>query len=234
MKLRYISAAAAGASIVALGIVLSLNATAAAPTTDTIDNPPIISQAGKQVDGTPANATTCAQAGLTGSLLLGDESPNQPTGAAGQGTKSGSPEAVTLLINPGYTITGVVVKGGPGYIVYGPFGPSANYIQVTNLLPPVNPGEQNPKISHWFVCGTGPSTSPSPSGSESPGPSGSVSPGPSGSTTVGTPSPATSTDPGRLPTTGMALTGIIAAGVALVAGGTALLFVRRRRTAAGE
>jgi LPXTG-motif cell wall-anchored protein len=48
-----------------------------------------------------------------------------------------------------------------------------------------------------------------------------------------TPATTTTTTPG-LPVTGASLTGIVAAGVALIAGGAALLFLRRRRSAAGE
>jgi LPXTG-motif cell wall-anchored protein len=67
-------------------------------------------------------------------------------------------------------------------------------------------------------------TSPSPSPSPSPSTSPSTSPG----------TPSTSTTPG-LPVTGESLTGILVAGVALIAaGGAALFFMRRRRTAAGE
>jgi hypothetical protein len=79
---------------------------------------------------------------------------------------------------------------------------------------------------------TSPSTSASPSASASP--STSVSGTPESSTlpsVTATPSPATSTPGGggSLPVTGVALSGTLLTGVALVAGGAALLAVRRRR-----
>jgi hypothetical protein len=74
--------------------------------------------------------------------------------------------------------------------------------------------------------------SPSPSGS--PTPSESPSPSPSGSSSTGStpPGSVSPTGPGAgpsLPRTGLALTGLATTGAALVAGGTVLLAVRRRR-----
>ena len=48
-----------------------------------------------------------------------------------------------------------------------------------------------------------------------------------------TPSPSTSTDPGRLSNTGSSLTGVIVGGVALIVVGTGLLLVLRRRRDVG-
>jgi LPXTG-motif cell wall-anchored protein len=50
-----------------------------------------------------------------------------------------------------------------------------------------------------------------------------------GTTTTTTTSPPGCTDPSCLPTTGVALTGLLAAGVAMVVGGMALIIARRRR-----
>jgi LPXTG-motif cell wall-anchored protein len=52
-------------------------------------------------------------------------------------------------------------------------------------------------------------------------------------TTTTTTATTTTTKPG-LAVTGASLTGLVAVGVAMIAGGTALLFLRRRRSAAGE
>jgi LPXTG-motif cell wall-anchored protein len=85
-------------------------------------------------------------------------------------------------------------------------------------------------LSH--VCPGTPGTSTSPSPSPSPSASASSSPGTSTSTDPGTGSE--TTPGGNLPTTGVALTGIIALGGGLIAGGTALLFLRRRRDSAAS
>ncbi len=81
-----------------------------------------------------------------------------------------------------------------------------------------------------------PSSSPSssPSGSPSASPSGSPSGSPSPSSSVSnstTPSPSGSSSQPTLPTTGAPLTAVLIAGLALVAGGGAMVFAARRRRA---
>jgi LPXTG-motif cell wall-anchored protein len=78
-------------------------------------------------------------------------------------------------------------------------------------------------LSHTCAAKT---STPSPSPSASPSPTTSASPATSGSTDPGTP---TTPSDDRLPTTGVALTGLVAAGIGLIAGGATLLFLRRRR-----
>jgi LPXTG-motif cell wall-anchored protein len=88
------------------------------------------------------------------------------------------------------------------------------------------PGGQKHKV-FWLQCAstTPPPSSPPPTPSASPTPTTS----PTASSTTGGPS--TSPPAGTLPVTGAGLTGLIAAGATLVSGGTALLFLRRRRDA---
>lgn len=121
-------------------------------------------------------------------------------------TGSGDFMHVYLFTAPGWTLVNAVGTGVDGSTQ------GANLTQFN--------------LSHTCAAGsrTTPTPSPSPSGSPSPDTSTSGDPGSSGSTTPG----------GNLPTTGVALTGIIAAGVGLVAGGTALLFLRRRRDSAAS
>jgi LPXTG-motif cell wall-anchored protein len=85
------------------------------------------------------------------------------------------------------------------------------------------PGGLKHKV-FWLQCA--PSTTP-PSSSPPP------SPTPSAPSTPPSPagSPSTSPPAGSLPVTGAGLAGMIATGVALVGGGTALLILRRRRDA---
>jgi LPXTG-motif cell wall-anchored protein len=82
------------------------------------------------------NVTTCAAAGLSGQVILKDDSPTTQY----------------LTVDPadlpaGYAVTGIVVKAGNAYNVY---PPSA----LTELHGPlVGQGKNVPVISHWFVCG---------------------------------------------------------------------------------
>jgi LPXTG-motif cell wall-anchored protein len=116
------------------------------------------------------NVTTCAQAGLSGSILFSDENPNP---AAGSGTESADQLFLTVTINSGFTASGIAVKGGPDTNVYD--GPFVGPITIENLRAPQNPGGQQPEISDWFVCGTTSSPKPSvtPSGAPETGGGGS-------------------------------------------------------------
>jgi hypothetical protein len=98
--------------------------------------------------------------------------------------------------------------------------PQQGYHVKLNVVSEGLPGGQKHKV-FWLECFP---ASPSPSPSESP----SVSP--SSSQPPATSAPPTTTTPG-LPVTGAGLTGIIAAGLALVGTGVALLMARRRRAA---
>lgn len=164
------------------------------------------------------NVTTCEEAGLTGEVLFGS-SPDYPSNpAAGSGTVSGDGTTLDVTINEGFTASGIVVKGGPDTNVYdGPFvGPTT----VEGMQsPPVGQGNI-PEISHWFVCGT--ETTPSPSPTVSPSPT--MSPAP------------TSPAPTALPLTGTntsSSTGLLLGSAAAFLGVGALLitFGRKRRGA---
>jgi LPXTG-motif cell wall-anchored protein len=89
------------------------------------------------------------------------------------------------------------------------------------------PGGQKHKV-FWLQCApptTPPPTSPPPT---SPPP---TSPPPTTAPPSTTEATSTSVPAGNLPVTGAGLGGLIAAGVAMVGGGTALLVLRRRRNA---
>ena len=96
------------------------------------------------------NAVTCADAGLAGKIVdvkFVVDSTNHFI------------DIVALPAN--VTLTGIVVKGGNAYNVYGPN-------ESSGLHSPLNPGGIA-EISHWYACGQEVSTSPGKTaGTESP------------------------------------------------------------------
>jgi hypothetical protein len=128
------------------------------------------------------NATTCAAAGLPGSIVEVDH------------TVDASNTYLTITGVPaGTTLTGVVVKGGPGYNVY------VGDVRTALHAPLVSSGKPA-QISHWYACGTTGTTTPTGSPTSTPTGSPTTSPtSPSGSPTT---SPTTSpTSPSGSPTT---------------------------------
>ncbi|WP_028662142.1 hypothetical protein [Saccharomonospora iraqiensis] len=110
----------------------------------------------------PGNATTCAQAGLEGTILT--------RGTDFQFTGGGPQDQFVTItsVSPGVEVTGIVVKGGPNYNVYVP-GEAGTGGEVLpedppweDLRSPFNQGGNIPTISNWFVCGTtgGPTNGP--------------------------------------------------------------------------
>jgi hypothetical protein len=158
------------------------------------------------------NATTCADAGLAGEIILKDD----------------KPEGQYLTIDPadipdGFELTGTVIKGGDGFNVYPPQ-------HLTDLHAPLVGKNGNvPDMSHWFACGvkseesSTPSTPPSspssnPSSPSNPG-SSSSAPAVGGSTIVGD---------DELAATGFSATGPLVGGLALLLIGGALLLILSR------
>lgn len=87
------------------------------------------------------NAVTCEQAGLPGDLL-GPSDVDYVISADGR--------YLTILAEHVF-VTGVVVKGGPGYNVYDTS--SLGGPPWEDLRSPLNRGGKVPQISHWFACG---------------------------------------------------------------------------------
>ncbi|MFI7115593.1 LPXTG cell wall anchor domain-containing protein [Amycolatopsis sp. NPDC049868] len=94
-----------------------------------------------------SNATTCEGAKVPGKLI-----------PASDLTFTGGTEKDLYLditaVAKGVTVTAIVVKGGHGYNVYvpGEKGLPENP-PWTQLRSPLNKGDQQAQISHWFVCG---------------------------------------------------------------------------------
>lgn len=116
------------------------------------------------------NPNTCAEAGLSGTILFGDGDPSYPPpGVAGSATAGGVGQTtLSVMINAGFTASGIVVKGAPMANIY--TGPFVGPITIEGMTAPENNG-MFPAISHWFVCGTTTPISISPGG-------GSLSPSP--------------------------------------------------------
>jgi LPXTG-motif cell wall-anchored protein len=193
------------------------------------------------------NVATCAAAGLTGDILFGTDKSNAD---AGSGTLSGDGITLSVTVNAGFTASGIVAKGGDNANVYD--GPFVGLITITGLVsPPVGQNTLTPQVSHWFVCGGGatpptttpPATTP-PATTTPPTTTTMTTTGGSSETTggglgngSGTPSSGGAAGVGgggggSLPTTGVALGGVLLAGLALVGGGVGLVMLRRRRDAA--
>jgi hypothetical protein len=180
------------------------------------------------------NVTTCAKAGLGGTVLFGSAGyPQNP--AAGSGTVSADGRFLDVTINSGYTATGIVVKGGPDTYVYdGPFvGPVT-----IDMRAPDNKGGKIPKISHWFVCGmeTPPTTAPPTTAPPTTAPPTTAPPTTAPPTTAApTTVPAETTPPvipppsPTLPTTGARTGLMIGSAIAVIGSGLALILIVRRR-----
>lgn len=113
------------------------------------------------------NVTKCAAAGLDGDVIAFWE-PGEGKDTENIEFTGGTPESDQYLtitgVADGLDVTGIVLKGGPGYNVYvpGELGLSEN-VPWEDLRSPLvgKPPRNVPEISHWFVCGTGEPTPPS-------------------------------------------------------------------------
>ncbi|MBP2329164.1 LPXTG-motif cell wall-anchored protein [Kibdelosporangium banguiense] len=165
------------------------------------------------------NVTTCEAAGLPGTEI-------KVTSDIAENTY------IDITAAPAdYTITGVVVKGGPAYNKY----PNLGALPWNDLHAPLVPSGKPAEISHWFVCGekkttttTSTTTSTSTSTSTTASPSTS-----SGSSTVVTTTSAaagqTSSDSGLANTGFNGALYLFAGGALLLAGAGTLVLSRRRR-----
>jgi LPXTG-motif cell wall-anchored protein len=174
----------------------------------------------------------CAGAGLAGEQIMGEDSP------------SGTYFDITS-IPAGYTVTGVVVKGGDAYNVYLPSALGA--LPWLKLHAPINASGGPAGLSHWFVCGTKDSTTTTtttppatttttPGGGES---STTTSPG-GGAGSPSATTPGAPGTPGAQGGEGLASTGfgngwlVIVGGALLLGGGALLVLVRGRSVAAAR
>lgn len=148
------------------------------------------------------NATTCNEdgVGLEGHRLVEEQDYTYTGGVINEDTF-----VAIDWVHEGLTVTGVVVKGGPGFNVYkvgADLNPAPEGLPWEGLRAPDNPGGQTPTLSHWFVCGypdgddndnppTTDTTTTTPSGTETSTPT----TGPATSTT--TPAGGETTTPGE-------------------------------------
>ena len=122
-----------------LAIGLSLGAATAAHAAET-DDP--------RATAYDDNATTCADAGLSGEHVT-----KRITYQGG--TPNEDQYLDITAVDEGVEVTGIVVKGGNGYNVY---VPGQNGLSATppweELRSPLTDGGNLPQISHWYVCGS--------------------------------------------------------------------------------
>jgi LPXTG-motif cell wall-anchored protein len=172
------------------------------------------------------NVSTCAEAGLPGVEI---------------NVTSHITEKIYIDITAvpsGYTVTGVVVKGGDGYNRY----PNLGKLPWDDLHPPLVSSGKPAEISHWFVCATKTTTTSTstvkPPTSSSTSSTTSTKP-PTSSSTISSGGAVVTPGSGSTPTAGgseLASTGfdgwpyLLGAAALLVAGGGALLFTRRRHS----
>lgn len=159
----------------------------------------------------------CAAAGLSGSAIEVETTIVDNT-------------YITITSIPsGGTLTGVVVKGSDGYNVY------SGDIR-TDLHSPIAGGSNKPaQISHWFACGTAPSTT---SVTTSPGETTTETSAPtSGSETSGsqvTPTSVAAAAEDELAATGASVVGLLIGATVLLLIGGGLVYLNRRRASSAS
>ena len=171
------------------------------------------------------NATTCAGAGLDGTIVIKDD----------------SPDTQYITIDPkdipaGIELTGIVVKGGDAYNLYPP-------TVLTQLHAPlVGQDKHIPTISHWFACGvqTGETTTTTTTTTTTSTTTGGDTETSSSTTTsdavggAGTGGDDTDVADAGLAATGFSATGpLVGAAALLLLGGGLVLGVRRGRRQQG-
>ncbi|NUT46828.1 MAG: hypothetical protein HOV94_05830 [Saccharothrix sp.] len=112
----------------------------------------------------------CATAGLTGEAIDGD--PEDPNAVTLANSVNGSLLTITGGLE-GYTVTGVVVKGGNAYNVY--TAAKLGDLAWEDLRPPANASGGPAGISHWFFC-VEKTTTPENPGGETPSETTTVAP----------------------------------------------------------
>lgn len=124
---------AARALLAASALTLTAFMASVAPAAATPDYP--LDSADPRAKANAGNAVTCKDAGLAGDPVIVDA----------QIDESNTFVQITDVPSD-VKLTGIVVKGGPAYNVYG----SGERLA---LHAPLNPGGNIPRISHWFACG---------------------------------------------------------------------------------
>lgn len=132
MTRRCLGAGSALAAALAAGAMLMLSGQASA-------DPPSGDSGDPRATAYPGNVKTCDGASLSGSKV--------------DVTSTEDDTYIDITAVPDdVTISGVVVKGGPGYNIYLPG--SLGALPWTGLHAPLVPSDKPGGISHWFACGT--------------------------------------------------------------------------------
>ncbi|MEV4320570.1 hypothetical protein [Actinocrispum sp. NPDC049592] len=192
------------------------------------DDPPVSGD--PRATAISGNVTTCAGAGLPGVEIKVTSHITENT-------------YIDITAVPsGYTVTGVIVKGGPAYNKY----PNLGALPWNDLHAPLVPSGKPAEISHWFVCATKDTTTTTTKTTTTTTKTTTSTTGTSTSSTTSTKtsgggsSVTTTTKPvvvaNESNTSGLASTGfaggpyLLVGGLLLIGGLIALLFARRRRS----
>lgn len=231
------AAVAALVSIVVLVLGLSVVASAAQT-----DPPP--DSGDDRATSHSGNATDCDDIGVAGEVIAfwdPDEGKDTDNVTFTRGEPDKDQYLDILAVEDGFTVTGIVVKAGPGYNVY---IPGAKGLSDTppweGLHAPLNKQGEIPEISHWFVCATKtpPSTTTTTTTTTTTDETTTTTTSDETTTTTsesGTTTPAAATT--TTSTTPLAVTGfgtgwLIPVGALLLIGGGAMLWLARTRSRA--
>jgi hypothetical protein len=207
-------------AVAVLAVLLGVSLGGAAVATATPDDPP---QSGDdRATAVAGNVKKCAEAGIPGVEITVTSSITEKT------------YIDITAAQAGYEITGVVVKGSPGYNKY----PNLGALPWNDLHAPLTSSGKPAEESHWFVCGekkttttttttTNETTATSTTTTSTS--TGSSSSNSGATTTSSTPAVVPASNNSGLANTGFSGGPLVLIGGLLLVGGAAALFLARAR-----